>query len=311
VPSSPADEVLAGLRRATVVLLLDRLGIRQWVPDGRQAPPTPTERRVLEAAAALKILSRDGPRYIWTAPYGDLDDQAWTQLLTVIDHQISYLRLASSQIDREGPGPEPREQLAADPDDYLRFLAGVDVSHRFHARWFADRPSLAHGRTLLDLGGGLGTFAYAWVQSHPDRVATVLDLPGVAEHLGRASLHPRLSARPLDLADFHRLPETADVYLLANVLHLLPGWREVLRKVAATLRPGQRLAVFEADPCGPSGRLFDLQVHLRSGCRSGLLDPTDVAAALDEAGLRDCSTETVQDADDPFHRDYRLWITRR
>jgi SAM-dependent methyltransferase len=272
--------------------------------------PSPTEQRVLDAAAVLGILQRDGQGYGWTPSYATLDQAAWIQLVAIIEHQVSYLRLALN-FDPGRLSPGPREQLESDATSYLYFLSGVDASHRRHAVWFARRPRLSSSRTLLDLGGGLGTFARAWVESRADRTGTVLDLPGLAAHvLAQGTYYGRLRAGDLDLTKFDRLPQV-DAYLVANVLHLLPDWPAVLAKVAACMRTGALLAVLEASPSGPTGTLFDLQVHLRSGGRGSLLDPDDIRAGLTDAGLRDCSTEAVRDADDPFQRDYQLWIVSR
>ena len=68
------------------------------------------------------------------------------------------------------------------------------------------------------------------------------------------------------------------------------------------------LGIFEADPRTPQGALFDLQVHLRSGRVAGLLDPDRVRTTLLESGLTNVRQMNNVDREDPFQREYVLWL---
>jgi hypothetical protein len=295
------------LRRNVVLLALDRLNLRFALALGSlQALPGTTEQRALEAAQALGLVDRLESGWGWATRYR-LPDADWDEIIAMIGHQLSYLQLAVD-LGREPLAKRPAEQLADDPIAYQRFLAGVDVSHREHARWFAGRPELRDARALVDLGGGHGVFSRAWVASDPGRTAWLLDLPGVGDRVTGSRSDGRLVRGPVDLEGDFELPAPADVYLLANVLHLLPGWLGVIGRVAGAMPAGARLLVFEADPSGPAGRLFDLQVHLRSGRRGGLLQPGDVARAIGTAGLRLQSVLTTSSPTDLYRRRYTLWV---
>jgi hypothetical protein len=124
------------------------------------------------------------------------------------------------------------------------------------------------------------------------------------------ALDERLRFLGADLLQHPSLPP-GDIYLLANVLHLLPGWPEVLRHVGEQAPISSFIVIMEANPIGPAGRLFDLQVHLRSGGITGLLRPVDVKSILVSLGLSEVHVLETFDENDPFQREYQLWIAQK
>lgn len=305
--ATPLDrDILVALRRVTVLLLVDRLGLRaplrRGVEDGEG-----TAGRVLRAAEAAGLAVRGENGLVWTADHAGAaaDDEAWDRALRIARHQVGYLRLATDEW-----AAAPPEQVDEDPAAYRDFLRGVDASHRRHAAWFASLPQLAGCVTLAELGGGLGTFTRAWAASAPERRAILADLPGVVALAADEGLPAAITLRALDLRTSWE-PIDADVHLLANVLHLLDGWRDTITGVAAAMRRGTTLAVFEARRDSPSGAMFDLQVHLRSGLRGGLLGEDDLLRALETENLTVGDRLETADADDPFKRTYTLTLARR
>jgi SAM-dependent methyltransferase len=111
--------------------------------------------------------------------------------------------------------------------------------------------NLRGARTLLDLGGGPGTYAMAFLAKNPTLRAAVCDRPAaldVAKEI--ASTHkagPRLSYLPLDLLT-EAIPGTYDVIWYSNVLHIYsPQDNQALfRRVLAALNPGGRLLIQDA-----------------------------------------------------------------
>jgi len=138
---------------------------------------------------------------------------------------------------------------------------GPDYRRRFtwamHHRTLETAPKIAaqielHGaRTLLDLGGGPGTYAMAFLAKNPALRATVCDRPAaldVAKEI--ASTHKagaRLSYMPLDLLT-EAIPGTFDVIWYSNVLHIYsPQDNQTLfRRALAALNPGGRLLIQDA-----------------------------------------------------------------
>lgn len=305
MPDRGLAELLRGLRVSSVLLLIDRLSLRNSFVDGN-ADDDPTTVRVVRAAKILGLVSGVPPRWQGTYTTIGCDPQRWAQAIDLINHQRSYLTLIAALMP--GRQPTPQEQFSSSPQEYRAFLLGVAASHESHASWLAGLPGLSELRTLVDLGGGLGTFASAWASSDPLRSAVLVDLPFIQDILDELS--PKVTFEGVDLEHFDTLPR-GDIYLLANVLHLLPQWRDVVRAVAHTMPQDSVLAIMEADADTPSGRLFDLQVHLRSGLRGGLMTRGDIAAAMSGVGLEQIAVMDTKDDSDPFDRSYALLLGRR
>ena len=106
-------------------------------------------------------------------------------------------------------------------------------------------------RTLLDLGGGPGTYAMAFLAKNPTLHATVCDRPAaldVAKEI--ASTHKagtRLSYLPLDLLT-DAIPGAYDVIWYSNVLHIYSPQdnQGLFRRLLAALNPGGRLLIQDA-----------------------------------------------------------------
>ena len=90
---------------------------------------------------------------------------------------------------------------------------------------------------LLDVGGGTGIYAMAWLQQHPALRAIVWDRPEVlkvaAEMAEAFGVADRLTCQPGDMFR-DPPPADADVVLLSNVLHDwdVPECRSLLTRCA-------------------------------------------------------------------------------
>lgn len=306
-------ELLTNLRKSVVLLAADTWGLREILLQGYDIPRTPvnTSDRIVLAAEALGMA--EGNPLKWVEPYYSLAFQTseWNRTISVIEHQQTYLRLARSVAKGGKEYLFPSKQLASSPEEYLSFLKGVDASHWSHAEWLSNLPEFKGAVHLVDLGGGLGTFSRAWIHSRSDRRATLVDLPDVEALLSMyGGSNERIEFLGADLLQYPIIPN-GDLYLLANVLHLLPGWNEVVRKVVEQASKHSLVAIMEANPSGPEGRLFDLQVHLRSGGNTGLLQPVDINLILISLGLLNVHCLENFDDNDPFQRKYHLWIGQK
>lgn len=123
----------------------------------------------------------------------------------------------------------------------------------------ADRFRLPDARVLLDVGGGSGIYAIAYLARNHHLRAIVMDRPEVltvaAEFASEYGVADRLELLPGDMfAD--KLP-AADVILLSNILHDwdVPECRELIGKCAATLPVRGRLLIHDVflddDHAGP------------------------------------------------------------
>ncbi|MCD0448695.1 acetylserotonin O-methyltransferase [Actinocorallia sp. API 0066] len=200
---------------------------------------------------------------------------------------------------------------SGEPDgSFYRWLDGRPAErHGFHrlqeglAAGLAAALTLPEGaRTLLDVGGGTGTFSRVLCARHPELRATVVDLPSV---VADAALPERVTGRGADLGRPGAITERGqDVVLLCNVLHGFPSERAraLVAEAVAALTPGGTLLILESDPDprGPEAlafqRFFDLNLWHTQGGR--LHPPAALAAWAVEAG---CAVRLAELPEHPAH----------
>jgi predicted O-methyltransferase YrrM len=123
---------------------------------------------------------------------------------------------------RTGRSPVKGHMFQTDPrlaENVLMVLRHVALQH---APTLAKQIDLSRARTLLDVGGGAGTYAMAFCRAYPALTATVFDLPETLRTTERlikdAGLEGRLRLRP---GDFNRddLGGPYDAVLMSDILH--------------------------------------------------------------------------------------------
>ncbi len=157
-----------------------------------------------------------------------------------------------SQLTRSVRRGRPVEGEAPDNPAYRRRFSWA-MHHRSKdiAPKVAAQIDLRGARSLLDLGGGPGTYALAFLALNPNLQATVCDRgPAlqVARELARQkSYGRRLSYLPLDFMT-QSLTGRYDVIWYSNVLHIYsPAENQRLfRRLARHLTPGGRLLIQDA-----------------------------------------------------------------
>mgnify|MGYP005843038719 FL=1 len=131
-----------------------------------------------------------------------------------------------------------------------QFLVSMHFSSLPMAQALAAQLPEPGPRQLLDLGGGIGTYAVAICQRFQGAVATVLELPQVAaigrQLVGRSSVARRVRFIEGDyLAD--PFPPDNDLILMCNILHQETprAVRLLFRKAATALSTEGRLLIHE------------------------------------------------------------------
>ena len=114
---------------------------------------------------------------------------------------------------------------------------------------YLPRYPLGDADMLLDVGGGTGIYAIAWLQQHPRLRAIVWDRPEVlkvaAEMAESFGVADRLQCQAGDM--LRDSPPAADVVLLSNVLHDwdVPECRALIARCAGALPSGGRLLIHD------------------------------------------------------------------
>lgn len=179
--------------------------------------------------------------------------------------------------------------LLPDPRGYHEHLlrAGRETA-------LALAPLLA-GASLLDLGGGAGTYTAAYLETHSLATATLVEMPAILslarEHL--ASLGERVQfvegdARTAAIGGDH------GTALLANVLHLHDEatCAALCATAARGVAPGGEVCVLDLDAAKPEGVWFALNMALYTD--GGGVYPTAVIGDwLVAAGLVDLAVHRL------------------
>lgn len=171
--------------------------------------------------------------------------------------------------------------IGDDPSAYHRHLV------RAGAATARELAPLIAAETLLDLGGGAGTYTEAFLEAHPASTATLVDAPAILvlarDHLARFTDRVRYvagDARTIELGDAH------GIALLANVLHLhgAETSRALCAAGARAVSPGGRVAILDLRADTLEGVWFALDMALYTEC--GDVHPSEaVRGWLGDAGL--------------------------
>ena len=162
----------------------------------------------------------------------------------------------------------------------------------------AGLPGMAGRSTLLDLGGGPGTYAIQFCLAHPGLAATIFDLPTTKPFAEATVTRFGLPFEPQGRVAFHPgdyttddLPGGFDLAWLSQILHgeAPASAARVVRRAADALAPGGVLVVHEFllsdEAAGPEfAALFSLNMLL--GTAGGqAYSEGEVRGMFEEAGL--------------------------
>ncbi len=180
-------------------------------------------------------LNANHPAY--RGSYLDLIKSHWTDWFRLLESVRSGLPIGHDVPDS--------------PDYRRRFTWAMHHRTLETAPMIAAQVNLRHAKTLLDLGGGPGTYAMAFLAKNSHLRATVCDREAaldVAKEI--AATHRagrRLSYLPLDFTKAP-IPGTYDVIWYSNVLHIYSPEdnQAIFRRALAALTPGGRLIIQDA-----------------------------------------------------------------
>jgi precorrin-6B methylase 2 len=247
----------------------------------------------LNALCGIGLVRKRGDKYAnnpFAARY--LGDGGAAFLLPAYDAWASWAGLAPALI--AGNRPKTQKPFASDLKQAERLLHSLDLDAQEIAPYLIAKLSLGRVRTLLDIGGGLGTFSVAFCRRYPRLRATLVEHPRVLtlarRAVGRAGMARRVQVVG---ADFSRdaLPQGFDTVFLSNVLHAhgIAENRSLLLKLRDCLNPGGQLIVRDVfmsrQRTAPEwGTLFSvlLFLHTPAGRCYGL---DEIRAWLRQAGF--------------------------
>jgi len=121
-----------------------------------------------------------------------------------------------------GKRPKISRPFLTDRKQTERLLRALDHDACKIAPYLIERLPLNRSKTLLDVGGGLGTFALACCRRFSRLQATIVEHPRVApltrDAVNHAKMAKRVQVMALDIVK-DPLPRGFDLVLISNVLH--------------------------------------------------------------------------------------------
>ena len=201
---------------------------------------------------------------------------------------------------RQGQPALPAQvYLGDDPARTRAFVVAMHERALGIARVLVTVLDLSGRKTLLDVGGGPGTYSVLLTERFPGLTAEVLELPGVAavarELVAAAGASDRVSLRDGDYhtADFG---SNKDVVMMSGMFHRESpqACRSLVERAVRCLNPGGLLVVSDVftDASGTQpafATLFGLNMMLTAP-DGGVHADADVARWMAECGLRDTRT---------------------
>jgi predicted O-methyltransferase YrrM len=138
----------------------------------------------------------------------------------------------------------------SEPETTRNFLLALDDIAALYGGGFVPALDLAGTRRLLDVGGGVGSYAIGLARAYPELRATVLELPEVVpwarEFITAAGLAGRIDVVAGDFLT-GEFPAGYDTILFSNIFHDQPTAvnQGLLAKAYRVLPAGGRVVVYE------------------------------------------------------------------
>lgn len=265
-----------GFRLSRIILsaleldLFSKMGQRAWTLSAlaRRIKCSPRGVDILcRNLAGTGLLKKEGPTYQashlaqqylnrhspdFRGAYLELLQRQWQEWSNLTE----AIRTGRPSADDEPETPEYRQSFTWAMHD-----RSLDA-----ARQVARQLSLNGARSLLDLGGGPGTYTLQFLSRHPKMVGTIMDRPAALEVAGILAERHRLQARlSLVAGDFlsQRISGTFDVVWYSNVLHIYSPKEnlKIFRKVRRALAPGGRILIQDTF-LQDSNKLVPLEANL-------------------------------------------------
>lgn len=252
---------------------------------------------LLDALTSLALVEKRDNSYVATAFAADCLSRTSPGYMGHIIMHHHHLMAGWARLHEAVTNGAPlREPVSHGDDESVResFLMGMYNLASLLAPRIAQAIDLSACRTLLDLGGGPGTYAIHFCRANPGLSAVVYDLPTTRtfaeETIARFDLSQRIT---FSAGDFQAdpVPSGFDAAWLSHILHAYgpAACAAILRTAVAALNPGGILLVqeFILDDAkdGPQfPALFSLNMLLGTDAGQSY-SGSELAAMMREAGL--------------------------
>ncbi len=288
--------VVRGYQRSRALTVAAELGIADMLRDGPRSVDdlaaaasvhAPTLYRLLRALAAIGIFVEDADRHFGLSPMGEFlrrdHPLSADPAARMFGADYQWLSWGELQHSVQTGGNAAAHALGTDVWEYrrhhpehgelfdatMRTLSRGDTAGLLAAHDFGRYPVIA------DIGGGTGAVLAALLSAHACARGILFDQPhvvaGADPVLRDAHVADRVSVVPGDF--FDGVPEGADAYVLARILH---DWDDddavrILQRVRDAMTPDCRLLIMDAVVGPPNEdplvKFLDLMMLVSAGGR--------------------------------------------
>ena len=264
-------------------------------------------RLLLDACAALGLLSKDGGTYSNTAAgamtlVGGAPHDLTGAVRYNRDVYPAWGRLA--KLVQSGlPVEKPEVHLGEDEARTLRFVLAMHGRALGIGHAVVPMLDLAGCGRLLDLAGGPGTYAVLLAQAHPELTCVTVDLPAVsavaAGLVREAGMTSRVTCRAGDYHVDRYEPEAFDAVTIFGALHQESPEMiaSILGRAWQALKPGGRIFILDmmtdATHTRPAfSALFAVNMALTTQ-NGWVFSDEELYGWLRQAGFDACETRAV------------------
>lgn len=206
---------------------------------------------LLDALAAMGFLVKRGQTYECEDDIsGMLSDKSPQSILPMVLHMASLWKRWSRLTDivKGGGVFDDEFDFSRDAAELRAFIGAMHSIGAPMAKRIVEAVGPGEARSLLDVGGGSGTYTMAFLRAVPEMHATLFDLPEVIEmareRLKNEGLIDRVTLVPGSFY-LQEFPEGHDLALISAIIHSNSPEDnlELYRKVFRALTPGGRILV--------------------------------------------------------------------
>jgi SAM-dependent methyltransferase len=241
----------AGVELDLFTVLGDRKMTGKQVADHAKTDQRATM-MLLNALSAMDLVNKEQEYYSASEPaqkFLNKNSEHYIGYMIMHHHHLSSSWSALDQAVRTGG---PVRERAAFHDEKWReaFLMGMYTNASLQAPELVEQIDLAGCTSLLDLGGGPGTYAIHFCRRFPQLKAVVFDLPGTrpfAERtIERYDLRDRIRYVAGNYLD-QDIPGKYDAIWMSHILHAEDArtCALLIRKAAAALAPGGKILIHD------------------------------------------------------------------
>ncbi len=253
-------EIAYSFQRSRILLTAYELGIFTALGNRREPSQNVAQTlgtnwratdRLMNALAAMGLLMKEGETFRNPPSVSRFLLPSSPDYLGGLMHTVHLWDTWSTLTEavRLGTCVSAREQRRADPATWTSaFIAAMNDRARKQAPLAAAQMGLKEGMRVLDVGGGSGAFAVAFVRAEKGVTATVFDLPAVLPLTERYVSAEGLMGRVgLVAGDYttDELPGGYDLVFLSAIIHSNSADqnRKLMRNCARALNPEGSLVV--------------------------------------------------------------------